>query len=342
MNKMNTLYLVLIFIGFLIPYNNAQQQVDILWQTLADSPWPMISHDPQLTGRSPYVGPKTAAVKWNLDLPYGVLSGPIIGEDGTLYVGTNSYLGFFDDTTNYFYSIALDGKINWTFLTGTPYSNESGYLINNEGTIFFGSQSGWLYAMDQDGNLKWKYDTGSNIYQSIMNTDLQGNIYITNATDSLYSFSKDGKLNWRKKYGSGLFPHSVTMSPDGNTLYIVGENRVIYALNLDGSVKSSFLCVSVSRQPLLVDNSGNIYFVPGCNQPRSIKSVDSTGVLRWEYVINNGDVLPSQSSPAMDYEGNIYYTYASRIGGDFSKIESVDYYGNYRWTYQFEQDREAI
>jgi len=150
----------------------------------------MIAHDPQITGRSSFAGPKTATIKWTVDLPYGVLSGPIIGEDKTLYVGTCSYLGFSGETTNYFYAITPDGEIKWTFLTGTPYSNESGYLINNEGTIFFGSQSGWLYAIDEDGNLKWKYDTGGNIYQSIMNTDLQGNIYLTNATDSYIHFQR--------------------------------------------------------------------------------------------------------------------------------------------------------
>jgi hypothetical protein len=31
-----------------------QQQTDIPWPTLANSDWPMIKHDPQLTGRSPY------------------------------------------------------------------------------------------------------------------------------------------------------------------------------------------------------------------------------------------------------------------------------------------------
>jgi hypothetical protein len=91
-----------------------------------------------------------------------------------------------------------------------------------------------------------------------------------------------------------------------------------------------------------VDNSGNIYFVPSCTLPKSIKSVDSAGVLRWEYVINNGEAYFSESSPAMDYEGNIYYTYGTQIGSDFSRIESVDYYGNYRWTYQFEQLGEVI
>jgi outer membrane protein assembly factor BamB len=322
---------------------HSQQQIDIPWPTLADSPWPMIAHDPQITGRSPYSGPKTTTIKWSLDLPYGVFSGPIIGEDGTLYVGTRSYLGFTGDSTNYFYAINSDGEIDWTFLTGTPSANESGYLVNYEGTIFFGSQSGRLYATSQDGNLKWKYDTGSSIHQRVMNIDLQGNIYIVNSTGYLYSFSKDGHLNWKNNYGNGLFPKSVAISPDGSTLYIVANDRSIYALNLDGSIKSVFQCVGISRQPLLIDNSGNLYFLPGCTPPGSIKSIDSTGQKRWEYVINNGDANFNESSPAMDFEGNIYFTYSIQIGDtDFSRIESVDYFGNFRWTYQFEQPREFI
>ena len=66
----------------------SQQQIDIPWPTLANSSWSMIAHDPQLTGRSPYSGPRTPTIKWSLDLPYGVFSGPIIDEQGRLYVGT--------------------------------------------------------------------------------------------------------------------------------------------------------------------------------------------------------------------------------------------------------------
>lgn len=29
-------------------------QYDIVWESLADSPWPMFHHDPQSTGRSKY------------------------------------------------------------------------------------------------------------------------------------------------------------------------------------------------------------------------------------------------------------------------------------------------
>ena len=334
--------LLTVFLSTLI---YSQQQVDIPWPTLADSPWPMIAHDPQITGRSPYSGPKTAAIKWTIDLPYGVFSGPIIGETGTLYVGTRSYLGFIGDSTNYFCAVnPVSGEIKWTFLTGDPHANESGYLMNNEGIIFFGSQSGWLYAIDTAGTLKWKYNTGSNIHQSVMNTDLQGNIYITNATDSLYSFSKDGQLNWSVRYGNEMFPSSVAISPDGSTIYVVPRDRSIYALDLNGNIKRVFSCVGIDRQPLTIDNSGNIYFVPGCSPPGSLISLDSLGQLRWEYIINNGNSgFTSESSVAIDREGNLYYIYKIDSNGtDYSRLESVDYFGNYRWTYQFEQPEEWI
>jgi outer membrane protein assembly factor BamB len=304
----------------------------------------MLGHDPQITGRSPYNGPKTATIKWTVDLLYGVFSGPVIGEDEKLYVGTMSYLFFSGDTTNYFYAIdPKDGTIKWTFLTGDPHANESGYLINNEGTIFFGSQSGWLYAIDTTGTLKWKYNTGDNIHQKVMNIDLQGNIYITNASDSLYSFSKEGKLNWSVNYGNGMFPSSVTMSPDGKTIYIVGRDRNLYALNLNGSIKRILTCIGIDRQPLTIDNSGNIYFIPGCQQPGALTSIDSLGNINWEYIVNNNNAGFTESSVAIDYTGNIYYSYIVDSASTwFSRIESVDYYGNYRWIYRFEQPREII
>src|SRR3989339_841327 len=267
--------LTLILAGIIYP----QQQIDIPWPTLAKSPWPMIAHDPQITGRSPYSGPKTPTIKWAIDLPKGVWSGPIIGEDGTLYVGSGAY----GDTTNYFYAINPDGEIKWKFSTGNPGLIESGYLINNEGTIFFGSQSGWLCA------------------------------------------------------------RSVVFSPDGNTMYTTGKDSNLYALNLDGSIKWIYQCAVGLRLPLLVDNSGNIYFLPGCKRPWALVSLDSTSQIRWEYVINNSNAYFTDTSPAMDYLGNIYYTYEVHTSSTWdSRIESVDYYGNYRWTYQFEHPREDV
>jgi outer membrane protein assembly factor BamB len=153
-------------------------------------------------------------------------------------------------------------------------------------------------------------------------------------------------LNWAITYGGGLFPKSVSFSPDGNTIYVVAENDSIYALNLQGGIKRVFSNGEniVDRQPLLVDNSGNIYLLSRHNTSGgALVSFDSTGDINWLYVINDNNPSLSESSPAMDYEGNIYYTYRVNSGSTwYGRIESVDYFGNFRWTYQFEQTREDI
>ncbi|OGU50568.1 MAG: hypothetical protein A2006_02695, partial [Ignavibacteria bacterium GWC2_35_8] len=258
---------------------------------------------------------------------------------GTLYVGSGAY----GDTTNYFYAINPDGEIKWKFSTGNPGMIESGYLINNEGTIFFGSQSGWLYALDSNENLKWKFNTGSNIYQQVMNIDLNGSIYIADASNYLYSVSKNGESNWKVNYGGGLGARSVAFSPDGNTMYTAKDSN-IFALNLDGSIKWIFECPGIRRLPLTVDNSGNLYFIPGCSGGLlSLISIDSSKNIRWEHFIENPRASFFASSPAIDYQGNIYFAYTADSGATrYGRIESVDHYGNYRWTYQFEQPGEDI
>ncbi len=330
---------LLAFLIFFSGINYTQQQVDIPWPSLANSDWPMIAGNPQFTGRSPNAGPKTETVLWTLDLPYGIFSGPVIGEDGTLYVGTAAYLGFIGDTSNYFYAIdPRDGKIKWTFVTDTPYANASGMVVNNEGTVFFGdTNTGWMYALDPDGNLVWKNNFGAGVLW-LMNIDLQGNLYITNSSHNLISFSKEGELNWAVNYGGGFGLSSPTFSPDGNTIYISGRDSNLYALNLDGSIKWIFKYSGTSIAPITIDNAGNIYFF----YRRKLVSMDSTGVINWTYVINDSNAMNYAASIAIDYSGNLYYFYNTRTGTRYGRIESVDYNGNYRWTYQFEYPGEMI
>ena len=63
---------------------------------LADSPWPMVLHDPQHTGRSPYNGPSIPALKWSYATGGGV-SIPSIAPDGTVYIASK---GLYALTTN--------------------------------------------------------------------------------------------------------------------------------------------------------------------------------------------------------------------------------------------------
>jgi len=335
--KTKNLFLSLIFI-LINQYNYAQHQQQIPWPTLMDSPWPMIKHDPQATGRSPYVGPKTANIIWTMDMEYGVFTGPAIDVDGNLYFGTNTWLP--NDTTNYFYSAYPNGSLRWTFCTGETYAANSGFLIGSDSTIYFASQGGYVFAVDLEGNLKWKHDYGMNIFAHLMNIDKDSSIYITSSHyDSLYSINRySGIMNWKVSYDGGLGASSPVFSPDGQTIYIAGLYNYLYALNLDGTLKWRFNYGPVSVVPL-VDNDGNIYIV-GKVDSTGLHSISPDGDIRWSYNFANWNGTRSLLYCAtMDKNGNLYFPCSIN---QIARIISVDYDGNFRWEYTFSQPDEWI
>jgi outer membrane protein assembly factor BamB len=317
---------------------SSQSQGEIPWPTLMNSPWSMVKHDPQATGRSPYVGPKTANIIWTKNLEYGVLTAPIIDLDHNLYVGTNTWLLY--DTTNYFYSIYPDGTTRWTYYTGETLPTNSGFLIGSDSTIYFGSQGGYVYAVDLLGNLKWKHDYGMNIFSHMMNIDLDSSIYIASADGYLYSIYKhNGSTRWKVIYDGGFNASSSTFSPDGQTIYIAGNDSNLYALNLDGSLKWRFFCGPASIIPM-VDNEGNIYIIAKLDSV-GLHSLYPDGTIRWSYNFATWNATsPLLLTATIDNYGNLYFP--APVSSETKKIISVDYHGNFRWEYQFELPDEEI
>lgn len=303
----------------------SQQQTDITWPTLANTDWPMIKHDPQFTGRSPFKGPQTPTVVWTVDMPNGIFSGPVIGEDKNLYFG--SYYVFGD----YFYSYTADGIFNWEYESGTGRATQAGILIDSSNTIYFGSRDSCLYALNPDGTLKWKYKTTAPIFQEVFpNIDLEGNIYITNSNGELYSIRPNGTLNWNVSYENGFGSGSPVFSPDGNTIYIAGFDSNLFALNLDSSLKWEFSCGQIMRAPM-VDSYGNIY----ASASQYLLAINSSGNLLWDYYLFGSPI----TVPTMDINSNIY-----AIARDttccpyYLKLISLDYNGYLRWEYIFNDE----
>lgn len=310
-----------LFLSYLV---YSQQQVDIPWPTLADSPWPMVKHDPQFTGRSPFKGPQTATIAWFLDLPYGIYSGPVIGEDRNLYFGSYFY------SADNFYCYSNDGNYLWDFSSGRLLPPASGILIDSSNTIYFGSSDKYFYALNADGSLKWEYQTEHFFSPTLMNIDLQGNLYSTNNSGQLFSFNSSGNLNWSVTYESGFNQRSPVLSTDGNTIYIAGKDSNLFALNLNGSLKWKFKCSKIQTAPI-VDSYNNIYFI----DQHSLFSIYPSSEIRWEF---SDFQFGSYSIPAINYDGNIYAIVGDTVAPYYKLLISIDFDGEYMWKYIFDDE----
>ena len=309
----------------------SQQQTDIPWSTLAKTDWPMIKHDPQFTGRSPYKGPQTPTIVWTKDMEYGVFSGPVIGEKGNLYFGTYYQDPQFQGLSDYFYCYDSDGNYVWDYKLGRNRPPQTGIVIDSSNTIYFGSLDRYLYALYPDGKLKWEFETSAPIFEvTIPNIDLQGNIYISNATGRLYSIKQDGTLNWDTTYESGFHLRSPVFSPDGNTIYIAGRDSNLFALNLDGSLKWKFSCGTIEKAPI-IDSDGNIYFITNLGEPFIFYSIYPNGKIKW---INEELYFSTYSMPAIDKSGNLYTIAVDTACCPYYKVlVSLSYNGTFRWKY---------
>ncbi|MEJ2196848.1 MAG: PQQ-binding-like beta-propeller repeat protein, partial [Ignavibacteriaceae bacterium] len=201
-----------------IDVTTAQQQAHIPWPSLADSPWPVLRGDMQGTGRSKYIGPRSADYIIRRDMPLGITFGPVIGYGDILFTGTAA---FNTNPFNFFYSLEDKLDIRWEFKTLTAWPNNSGPTLAFDSTIYFGSANGNTYALDYAGNLKWERD----------DIGLRGHPFISISKNGTLYLPLENRLVLLDKNGNTLKdtifqkfnPHPFLFSIGGDTVYYINE-----------------------------------------------------------------------------------------------------------------------
>ncbi len=309
--------------------------------------WWMFGHDPQHTGRSPFKGPDTAAVKWKYTTGGYVYSSPAIGSDGTIYVASDdgklyainpdgskqwgtaigalghSSPAIASDGTIYLasgdgklYAINADGKKRWDIAIGASFGSSP--AISSDGTIYVGSGDAKLYAINPDGSKKWEYLTKYGMRSSPA-IGLDGTIYVGSDDNKLNAINPDGSTKWSYTVGSyGV--SSPTVGSDG-TVYVGSADTRLYAINPDGSKKWEFVTGGdISRSPS-VGSDGTIYV--GSNDYK-LYAVNPDGSKKWEF--------PTKSyvwtSPAIDSKGTVY------IGSADCSLYAINPDGSKKWEYE--------
>ena len=249
-------------------------------------------------------------LKWKFKTEDEVRSSPAIGQDGTIYVGSEDH---------HLYAINPDGSLKWKFKTGGEVAFSP--AIAQDGTIYVGSCDGYLYALNPDGSLKWKFKTGKGVVFSPAISQ-NGTIYVGSYGGYFYAINPDGFLKWKFKTGkAGWVQSSPAIAQDG-TIYVGSYDGYLYALNPDGSLKWKFKTKGgwLVFSPAIAQD-GTIYVGSGDNR---LYAINPDGSLKWKFK-TRGSVV---SSPAIAQDGTIY------VGSCDHYLYAINPDGSLRWKFK--------
>jgi outer membrane protein assembly factor BamB len=296
----------------------------------ADSAWPMICHDLRHTARSQYTPDNSGIEKWRYRTKDCIEASPVIGEDGTIYVGDLDRLLYAinpDGTLKWKYgvggwiylsapAVAEDGTVyvtSWDAKLHAVYPNGTGKwkfdaranicsspAISEDGTIYFGSlwslgSGGKIHAVNPNGTEKWRYQTGDQI-MSYPAIGVDGTIYIGSSDNFLYAMNPNGTLKWRYKTGDEIQGHP-SIADDG-TIYVPSFDDYLHALYPNGTLRWKAKLSAGSDSGVAIAQDGTLYI--GSDK---LYAIFPNGTMKWS--VNLAGFM-DDSSPAISADGNIY------------------------------------
>ena len=147
---------------------------------------------------------KDGRLLWKYNIVFDTTSSPMVGGDGTIYVGGES---------GYLYAINPNGTLKWKYDATVPIMTTP--AITSQAAIVFGANHmtplqienpppGYVYALNPDGTLQWRYQTSAPVESS---PAVAGDDTIIAGCDDhyIYALNPDGTLKWRFQTGDIVY-----------------------------------------------------------------------------------------------------------------------------------------
>ena len=215
-----------------------------------------------------------------------------LSADGTVYAVSEN---------NRVFAITSDGQIRWTFVAPNKFFD--GAVIGLDGSVIAVDERQVVYALDpQSGLRRWSLNLSQVVSSTVTTSPAvgpDGTVYIVNTRDpgDLFAVSPDGELKWRYTgVRSKRFNYSPVVTADA--VYTASIEQMIYAVNLDGSMRYTLPTSSKIFAAPVVDASGNLY--AACEH--HFYALDSAGNVRFAYP--NGPAH-FKVSPLLSSDGSI-------------------------------------
>lgn len=170
--------------------------------------WLDLANDP--------IGPQTAQARLFFQDEGGLVGGPAVSQDGTVFIPSKSGDLYALDTT---------GKVVWKATLPAPPVGAP--VVGQDGTVYQVDKDGGLSAFDQQGGLLWHFQPQTASYgMDGPSVGPDGSIYYVvgnYAKGSIQAVSVEGKSLWLAPLKSNRFFLSPRASPDGEFVFFRGE-----------------------------------------------------------------------------------------------------------------------
>jgi outer membrane protein assembly factor BamB len=291
-----------------------------------NSPWPMMRRDQPNTGLSPIRATyRDGEHPWSFRTGRGVFSTPVIGGNGTVYVGS---------ADGYMYALAPDGELRWRFQTGGVIDSAAALGAYDprfgSSTLTFGSGDELIYRLRKLGlnhlsrsqRIAWTFEptrppgAGQQVswWEGNVVIGPGGTLYAGNTGGGLYAINPDGTLRW-------LFPttnsvwSAAGIGDQGNE-YFGSLDFFVHGLDPDGRQLWSRLAFGFVASSPAIGSDGTVYIG---SFDGSLYALDpDTGAVRWTFPTD--DHIYSSPALAQDGEGRTSAIYVGSADGSLYKL----------------------
>lgn len=304
-----------------------QMQVSSSRAQLENTAWPMLQHDQQHTGQATLLGPlfpsgspAASDVQQWLAVDKIKMS-PVIGPDGTIYVGMGFRFCAINPNMTQKWCTPLHADVSASAATiGQNPPNDPdgpGY------TIFIGDRDNTVTAFRPDGTVKGEYNTNhEGDVHSSPNLGPDGTVFFArNMAGTLIgpvtALKRDwwlrtgtDRVKWEQVLGQSILSSAPTLSLDNSTVYIGAVNGVLHAFDSNSGTERWQVTVGtkISNSSPVVGPDGTIY-IGGNTGLAAVKpnSANTAGTLLWTFpTLINGVVGMVDNTAALANDGTLY------------------------------------
>ena len=288
-------------------------------------------HDQHNTGRSPIVARYHGDRPWALQTGRGIFSTPVIGGDGTVYIGSG-------DT--WFYAIRPNGTLRWKLKTGGIIDAAAALSAYDprigSAPLTFGSGDERLYHVSTPHSgaprILWRFrptvapvkGQRVNWWEGNVAIGPGGNLYAGNTGGTAYAISPSGHRLWTFTAGNSIWT-TPAFAADGSSFW-GSLDLDVYHLDPHGrSLWHTFTPGYVVSSPA-IGSDGTVYV--GSFDSKLYALDPTTGTPRWTFATSDH----IYSSPALGQDAT-GHTSAIYIGSTDGSVYALSPRGQLRWRY---------